>query len=88
MIPEEREPLDRLFDLLVEAVARELVESAFTDRFDRYELSAKKSPELLRPGLINFRMETSNGNTNSPADATSATDGHFLSSIAGASTAA
>jgi hypothetical protein len=54
MIPEEREPLDRLFDLLVEAVARELVESAFTDRVDRYELSAKKSPELLRPGLINF----------------------------------
>jgi hypothetical protein len=54
MIPEEREPLDRLFDLLVEAVARELVESAFTDRVDRYELSAKKSPELLRPRLINF----------------------------------
>lgn len=51
MTPEEREPLDRLFDLLVEAVARELVESAFTDRFDRYESSAtKKAPSRYARG--------------------------------------
>lgn len=51
MIQEEREPLDRLFDLLVDAIARELVESAFTENFDRHESSAiKKTPSRYARG--------------------------------------